>query len=494
MSGLHELSTSEIAAGVKGKKFSALEVFDDCLNRTLACDGSLDALITTVVEDGRRAAEAIDGRVARGEPLGPLAGVPTVLKDNMCTYKVRTTAGSRILGGWEPPYSATVWTLLSEAGATLLGKSNMDEFAMGNTTGTSAFGPTRNPWDTSRVPGGSSGGSAAAVAAAYVPFALGSDTGGSIRQPASYCGIYGLKPTYGLVSRYGLIAYGSSLDQIGPFARSMADIALVMSVIARHDPRDSTSVPGKSFDFTVRKGSDALRGKRVALVREFQDFTLDKPIADAMKRVAKICEDAGAEITEVSLPTVGRYAVACYYAIAASEAHTNLARYDGVRYGAEADEHAGTLREAFEDVRSKGFGVEVKSRIIAGTCLTEPVRSEEYYVAATRVRTLIAEEFHRAFESADCILQPVTPSMPERIGEVDDDATKGYEADLYTLPVNMAGLPGLTFFTGYAESGLPVGLQLVGHRWSDATLVDMGAALEEIIGSPRVPAVVKGAA
>jgi aspartyl-tRNA(Asn)/glutamyl-tRNA(Gln) amidotransferase subunit A len=364
----------------------------------------------------------------------------------------------------------------------------MDEFAMGNTTSTSAFGPTANPWDISRVPGGSSGGSAAVVAAGYTPFSLGSDTGGSIRQPASYCGICGMKPTYGLVSRYGLIAYGSSLDQIGPFARNIEDMALVMRILARHDPRDSTSVPGKNIDFTCREG--ALKKKRVALVREFRDFTLDAPIADAMTRAARLMEESGAEIVEVSLPTVARYAVACYYAIAASEAHTNLARYDGVRYGRAAPGAAG-LRKMYETVRSEGFGVEVKSRIIAGTCLTEPVRSEEYYVAATRVRTLIAEEFRRAFEGADCILQPVTPSLPEKIGEMDEDATKGYESDLYTLPVNMAGLPGLTFWTGYAgdfgeKTGLPVGLQLVGPRWSDGELLNIGFALEKILGTPKI--------
>jgi aspartyl-tRNA(Asn)/glutamyl-tRNA(Gln) amidotransferase subunit A len=325
------------------------------------------------------------------------------------------------------------------------------------------------------------------VAAAYAPFALGSDTGGSIRQPASYCGIYGLKPTYGLVSRYGLIAYGSSLDQIGPFTRSVEDMDLIMHVLARHDPQDSTSVDKSEIDFTSRekKGEKPLKGKRVALVKEFQDFTLDPPIAEAMKRSIRVFEEMGAEITQVSLPTVARYAVACYYAIAASEAHTNLARFDGVRYGYTVTTATG-LKEMFEEVRSKGFGAEVKSRIIAGTCLTEPVRSEEYYVAATRVRTLIAEEFKRAFENVDCILQPVTPSLPAKIGEADEDAMKGYESDLYTLPVNMAGLPGFSFCTGYSDSGLPVGLQLVGPRWSDKNLLDIGFELEKVLGAPKI--------
>ena len=482
-----EMNVRQVAAGVREKKFSAEEVFDKCLERALIHENKVTALITMTADTGREQAVKVDERVARGEDPGPLAGVPVILKDNMCTRGIRTTAGSRILGRWIPPYSATVWKLLSGAGAVLFGKANMDEFAMGNTTGSSAFGPTANPWDPSRVPGGSSGGSAAGVAAGYTPCALGSDTGGSIRQPASYCGVYGLKPTYGLVSRYGLIAYGSSLDQIGPFTRSIEDMALIMQIIARHDPNDSTSV-AKNIDFSLplgdKDGSIDLRGKRIALVKEFQGFTLDPPIADAMKRVVLLMEEAGAEVTEVGLPVVSRYAVACYYAIAASEAHTNLARFDGVRYGLEVTSASG-LKEMFEEVRSKGFGPEVKSRIIAGTCLTEPVRSEEYYVAATRVRTLIAAEFQKAFEGVDAILQPVTPSLPEKIGEVDEDVMKGYESDLYTLPVNMAGLPGLSFRVGYTSARLPVGLQLVGPRWSDKNLLDIGFELEKVLGAPQ---------
>ncbi|MDR1375985.1 MAG: aspartyl/glutamyl-tRNA amidotransferase subunit A, partial [Synergistaceae bacterium] len=365
---LYELGVGEIVEGVREKRFSALEVFDECLNRAFACESKLSALITTTADTGRAHAKQVDEHVAKGNPLGPLAGVPVILKDNICTHGIRTTAGSRILGRWAPPYSATVWELLSSAGAVLLGKANMDEFAMGNTCGTSAFGPTANPWDVSRVPGGSSGGSAASVAAGYVPFALGSDTGGSIRQPASYCGIYGLKPTYGLVSRYGLIAYGSSLDQIGPFARSVEDIDRIMRVLAHHDPKDSTSVGKKEIDFSSRredKGDKPLKGKRIALVKEFQDFTLDPPIADAMKRLIRIFEETGAEIVQVSLPTVARYAVACYYAIAASEAHTNLARFDGLRYGRGAGAADG-LVEAYAAARTQGFGQEVKRRILLG--------------------------------------------------------------------------------------------------------------------------------
>ena len=480
---LYELSARELAEGVRGKKFSALEVFDACLNRATACEGKLCALITKTADKGREQAKAVGAKIAKGEDAGPLSGVPVILKDNICTRGVQTTAGSRILKGWNPPYDATVWELLHAAGAVLLGKANMDEFAMGNTCGTSAYGPTANPWDLSRVPGGSSGGSAASVSAGYAPFALGSDTGGSIRQPAAFCGIYGLKPTYGLVSRSGVIAYGSSLDQVGPLARSIEDLALAMRVLACHDPKDSTSVRRDSVDFSGQEKS--LKGKRIALVKEFREFSLDPAIKDAMARIVGVLENEGAEIVEVSLPTVARYAVGCYYAIAASEANTNLARFDGVRYGPTTTTANG-IKEMFEEVRSEGFGTEVKSRIIAGTCLTEPVRSERYYVAATRVRTLIAEEFRKAFEGADHILQPVAPSLAGKIGQADEDAMKGYETDLYTLPVNLAGLPGLSFFTGYAGLGLPVGLQLVGPRWSDGDLLDAGRVLERKLGAPRI--------
>ena len=470
---LYELNLRDAITGLRDKKFSASELFDSCKARIDSCEGKIHAFITRTDSTPQPCAN----------PSGLLAGIPTVLKDNLCTRGIRTTAASKILGEWRPPYDATAWKSLKEAGAILMGKVNMDEFAMGNTCGNSAFGPTHNPNDISRVPGGSSGGSAAAVSAGYVPFSLGSDTGGSIRQPASFCGVYGLKPTYGMVSRYGLISYGSSLDQIGPFARTVEDLQVIMSVISGHDPMDSSSFRDRPHDFS-RKDDFSLKGKRVALVKEFQDFTLDAPIAEAMAKTRKILEDEGAIITEISLPVVARYAVACYYALAMSEAHTNLERYDGVRLGYTVKDAPG-IKEMFERVRSYGFGSEVKSRIIAGTCLTEPTRCEEYYVAATKVRTLIAQEFTRAFGETEFILQPVTPSLPGKIGEPEEDAMKGYETDLYTLPVNLAGLPGLSFFTGYAGS-LPVGLQLIGPRWSDSDLLNTGIILERHLGTPKI--------
>ncbi|MBQ4402356.1 MAG: aspartyl/glutamyl-tRNA amidotransferase subunit A, partial [Synergistaceae bacterium] len=350
---LYELNLWMLMEGLKAGNFSASEIFESCKKRIDQCEENIHALITRTDD------------VMPSHSDGILAGIPTIIKDNLCTKGLRTTAASRILGNWKPPYDATAWARLRDAGAVLMGKANMDEFAMGNTCGNSAFGPTRNPNDISLVPGGSSGGSAAAVSAGYVPFSLGSDTGGSIRQPASFCGVYGLKPTYGMVSRYGLISYGSSLDQIGPFARTVRDLQTVMSVISGHDPMDSSSFRDKAHDFTHNENV-SIEGKKIAVVKEFENFTLDAPIADAMTRVKKVLEDEGAIITEVSLPVVSKYAVACYYALAMSEAHTNLERYDGVRLGYTVKDATG-IKEMFERVRSYGFGAEVKARIIAGT-------------------------------------------------------------------------------------------------------------------------------
>ncbi|MBQ9897022.1 MAG: aspartyl/glutamyl-tRNA amidotransferase subunit A, partial [Synergistaceae bacterium] len=366
---LYELNLTDACEGVKSKKFSSLELFESCLNRINKLEPDVKALITLTADEGREAAKKADEKIAKGEALGALEGVPVILKDNLCTQGIKTTAGSKILGDWRPPYDATVWKLLREAGAVLMGKANLDEFAMGGSCQNSGYWPTKNPHDLTRVPGGSSGGSAASTAAAYTPLALGSDTGGSIRQPAAYCGIYGFKPTYGMVSRYGLISYGSSLDQIGPMARTVKDLQLAMSVLAQHDEMDSSSYREKNYDFTSNKLN--LKNKKVALVKEFKDFTLEEPIAKAIEKTKKVFEAAGAEIIEVSLPVIARYAVSCYYALAMSEAHTNLERYDGLRYGYTVKDSKG-IKEMFTDVRTQGFGAEVKRRIIAGTCLTEP--------------------------------------------------------------------------------------------------------------------------
>ena len=471
---LYELNLHEMIEGLKAKKFSADELLTSCQNRIDSLEKNLNALITRLD----------DKKISN--PSGILAGVPTILKDNICTRDIKTTAASKILGEWKPPYDATVWKLLRDAGSVLIGKANLDEFAMGSSCTKSAYGATKNPHDISRVPGGSSGGSAAAVAAGYVPFSLGSDTGGSIRQPASLCGVYGFKPTYGMVSRYGLISYGSSLDQIGPFARTVRDLQIVMSVLAHHDEMDSSSFREKNYDFSYDESKLNLKGKKIALVKEFQSFNLEPSIANAMDKIKKILEDEGAEIIEVSLPVVSKYSLACYYALAMSEAHTNLERYDGVRYGYTVQDASG-LKEMFERVRSYGFGPEVKYRIIAGTCLTEPSRCDEYYVAATKVRTLVAQEFARAFTQTDFILQPAASSKAPKIDELDQiDELKSYEADLYTLPVNLAGLPGLSFFTGYDDDNLPVGLQLIGARWSDPEILNAGIVIENHTGSPKI--------
>ena len=488
----YEMSAREIAAGVREKKFSATEVFEACLSRVQQYEDKLSALVTIATETGRAQAKRVDEKIAKGENAGLLAGVPVVVKDNICTHGVRTTASSRVLGDWAPPYDATVWALLAAEGAALIGKSGMDEFGTG-ISGKSAFSQIANPWDTSRTPGGSSGGSAAAVAAGYAPLALGSDTGGSIRLPAAFCGIYGLKPTYGLLSRYGLIAYGSSFDQAGPFVRCMDDMALAAQILGQHDPKDPTSISKKEINFAQRSGT--LKGKKIAIVKEFMAFPLDQPVVDAMKNTVRLFEEAGAEIVEVSLPTVTRYAIPCYDAIVRMEAQTNLARFDGVRYGHTAT--AAGMRDMFETVRSEGFGLNAKYRILAGTLLTQPDCYEEYYMAAKRVRTLIAEEFRKTFEGAgkstgkiDCILQPVSPSLPGKIGESMGDE-KGYALDLYTLSTNVAGLPGFSFRAGEAKESpaspvLPVGLQLIGPRWSDENLLDIGFELEKILGVPKL--------
>jgi aspartyl-tRNA(Asn)/glutamyl-tRNA(Gln) amidotransferase subunit A len=471
------MGARKIAAGVRDKKFSASEVFEDCLKRAEDREGELSALITVTAEAGRARAKQIDELVAKGENPGLLAGVPVVLKDNICTHGIRTTAGSRALDNWSPPYDATAWALLAGEGAVLLGKGNMDEFGAG-VSGKSAFAATANPRDSTKEAGGSSGGSAAAVAAGYVPVSLGSDTGGSIRIPASYCGIYGLKPTYGLVSRNGLASLASSLDQIGPFARDVEDMALVMRILTRHDPKDSTSVSKNEIDFTKR--TDTLKGRRLAVVKEYMALPVDQRVAEAMKRTMSLFEESGAEVVEISLPTTARHAMACYYMIMTAEAHTSFARFDGVRFG-RAAEGSSSARDMFEAVRSEGFGANVKSRIITGTYLAAPGPYEEYYEAATRVRALIAEEFNKAFAGGiDCILQPVTPSLPRGLSE---NTARGHEL-VYTMPANLAGLPGFSFPAGHADSGL----QIIGPRWSDGELLDIGSELEKIFGAPKIAA------
>jgi len=475
------MSAASIASAVRRKEVSPVEVAEAFLGRIRAFDGRVRALLFVDEEGVLRRARELEARVARGEAEGLLLGVPVVVKDNICTKGVPTTCGSRILEGWRPPYDATVVEMLLAEGALIVGKANMDEFAMGSSTEYSAFGPTRNPHDLARVPGGSSGGSAAAVASLFCPISLGSDTGGSIRQPAAFCGVYGLKPTYGVVSRYGLVAFASSLDQIGPFARFAEDLCLAMRAIGREDPRDSTSIRrGRPrFDGLSPR---PLKGLRVGLVREISDFRLDEAVESALEGAIRRLEGEGASFVEVSLPHL-EHALPCYYIVAPAEASSNLARYDGVRYGPSAD--APSVEDLFRTVRGRGFGAEVKRRIMIGTFVLSSGYYDAYYLTAQKARTLVASDFDRAFSACDLILMPTSPTLPFRFGERTSDPISMYLSDVFTIPVNLAGICGLSFNAGYSGEGLPVGLQLIGGWGRDDLLLEVALSLEELFGVPR---------
>jgi len=473
-------SAAEIASGVKRGDISTAELVESVFQTIEAQEGQLNALITPLKERAQKDAEKIDTLVKTKKAECPLAGVPVVVKDNMCTEGIPTTCGSKILEGWEPPYDAWVIRKLREAGAVVVGKSNMDEFAMGSSTEHSAYGPTSNPWDIERVPGGSSGGSAASVSAGYVPVALGSDTGGSIRQPAAFCGVYGFKPTYGLVSRFGLVAFASSLDQIGPFARNVEDLALMLNVISPHDPQDATCVGGERPDYVsaARKGS--LGGLKIGIVPEFLNEAVDQELAGAVSMTVDILQDAGASVVDVRLPNAGKVGLPCYYIIAPAEASSNLARYDGIRYGRR--EEADDLMGQYLKTRGAGFGSEVKRRILTGTYVLSSGYYDAYYLKALKVRRLICREFDQAFKDADVIVMPTTPSLPFRKGELVDDPVQMYMSDVFTLPVNLAGLPGLSMYVGSSQTGLPLGVQIVAPRWEECRLLQCGRAVESALG------------
>ena len=447
---------------------------DAALDRIARVDPALHAFLHVAGERARQEARRWDDRYARGaDGLPPLAGLPVALKDNLCTQAIPTTAGSRILDGWAPPYDAAVVERLRAAGAVLIGKTNLDEFAMGSSTENSAFGPTRNPWDRTRVPGGSSGGSAAAVAAGLVPLALGSDTGGSIRQPAGFCGVVGLKPTYGRVSRYGLIAFASSLDQIGPMSRCVEDAALLLGVLAGRDARDSTTADAPVPDFPAAlKGG--VQGLRIGLPREAFGEGLTGEVGEVVTRAADTLRDLGATLVEIELPTIA-YALPTYYLIATSEASTNLARYDGVQYGLRVP--SADLYGMYTGTRAQGFGAEVKRRIMLGTYALSAGYYEGFFLKAQRVRTLIRQDFDAAFASIDLVLMPTSPTVPFGLGEKTADPLAMYLADVYTIPVNLAGLPGVSIPCGFAR-GLPVGLQLIGRAFDEVTVLRAAYAYE----------------
>ncbi|WAH36450.1 Asp-tRNA(Asn)/Glu-tRNA(Gln) amidotransferase subunit GatA [Alicyclobacillus dauci] len=460
-------SVKEILASIQKGETTAADWVKTSLDAIEKIDGELKSFLTVTAD------HATD--LADKKPTGPLGGVPYALKDNMVTEGIRSTAASRILENYVPPYNATVENKLRSAGGVLVGKTNMDEFAMGSSTETSAFQKTLNPYGRGHVPGGSSGGSAAAVAAGLVPFALGSDTGGSIRQPAAFCGVFGLKPTYGRVSRYGLMAFASSLDQIGPFTRTAEDAAIVMNAISGYDERDSTSAKVGTEDFTadLNKG---VKGLRIGIVRNLTEEGLNPAIKAAVDGAIRALQGAGAEVVEVDLPH-SEYAVATYYLIAPAEASSNLARYDGVRYGRRAE--ASSMIDLFEQSRSQGFGMEVKRRIIIGTYALSSGYYDAYYKRAQQMRTLIRQDYETAFESCDVIVMPTTPTTAFKLGEKADDPLEMYLNDMYTIPANLAGIPGASIPCGFVD-GLPVGLQILAKPFDERTILRVSHAYEQL--------------
>ena len=488
MACFDELTAAQIAAGVGAGTFSAEDVARAALDAITARDKSVAAFLQVTPEAALEAARATDAARARGEKLGPLAGVPVAVKDNMNQVGTRTTCASRMLENYESPYTATCVQRLIDAGATPVGKTNMDEFAFGSSTETSAFARTNNPWDTDRVPGGSSGGSAAAVAAGEVPLSLGSDTGGSIRQPAALCGVFGMKPTYGVVSRYGVVAFGSSLDQVGPFGRTVEDVALGMSALVAggSDPLDSTSQPCDT-DF-LGCLDEGVEGARVGVIPQLLNAEgLSPEVAAAVRGAADKLEAAGAKIVEVELPHMDA-AIAAYYVIGPAEAFSNLARFDGVRYGYQ-EPGCATLAEQSSLSRAHGFGIEAKRRQMLGAYLLSSGVYDEYYFAAQKARTLITGDYRRAFERADVLLMPAAPRAAWRFGEISDP-TQMYLSDVFTVPINIAGNGGISVPLGLgSDSGLPVAAQLVAPSFGDAALIRFAAALERAYGAaPVAPA------
>jgi aspartyl-tRNA(Asn)/glutamyl-tRNA(Gln) amidotransferase subunit A len=472
-------SISELHQQLVNKERSAVEIAQEYLERIDKLEPKLKSFLCVTADRAIEQARRVDAKIAAGEDIGLLAGVPVAVKDNICTRGVPTTCASKILENFVPPYDATVVQKLQEADAVIVGKTNLDEFGMGSSTETSAFENTSNPWDVERVPGGSSGGSAAAVAARESMVALGTDTGGSIRQPASLCGVVGLKPTYGLVSRYGLVAYASSLDQIGSFGRTIEDAAILLKAIAGYDPKDSTSINVPIPDY-VKNLRPNLRPKgqiRIGVIKETFGEGLDAEVKDGVTKAMELLQDLGAEIQVISCPRF-RYGLATYYVIATSEASANLARFDGVKYGFR-DRDAETLLDMYGTTRAKGFGSEVKRRIMLGTYALSAGYYDAYYLKAQKVRTLIKEDFDRAFALVDILACPTSPTTAFKIGEKADDPLSMYLSDLMTIPVNLAGLPALSLPCGFDSKRLPIGLQLIGNVLKESQLFEVGRVYQE---------------
>ncbi|MDY3917692.1 MAG: Asp-tRNA(Asn)/Glu-tRNA(Gln) amidotransferase subunit GatA [Candidatus Limivivens sp.] len=470
------LTALELGKKIKAKEITAVEAARESLAQIRALEDTVHAFVTVDEEGALKKAAEVQQRIEDGTLTGPLAGVPVAIKDNLCTEGMLTTCSSRILYNFKPTYSAQAVLNLEKAGAVILGKTNMDEFAMGSTTETSAFGVTRNPWNPDHVPGGSSGGSCAAVAAGECFYALGSDTGGSIRQPSSFCGVTGIKPTYGTVSRYGLIAYGSSLDQIGPVARDVSDCAAVLEAIASYDQKDSTSVKREDTDFTSALVDD-VRGLRIGIPRDYFGEGLDPEVSRAVLDGARALEAKGAILEEFDLSLVD-YAIPAYYVIAAAEASSNLARFDGVKYGYRAEEYEG-LHNMYKKSRSEGFGPEVKRRIMLGSFVLSSGYYDAYYLKALRTKALIKQAFDKAFEKFDVILGPAAPTTAPKLGASLSDPLKMYLGDIYTISVNLAGLPGMTVPCGKDSKGLPIGMQLIGDCFQEKKIIRAAYAFEK---------------
>lgn len=466
--GLTSLTAVELAKKIKAKEITVAEAVQAALDAIEQREEKVNSFVTVDREGALRQAEKVQKKIDDGTLTGPLAGVPIAIKDNICTKGLRTTCSSKILEGFVPTYNAQAVENLIEAGAVIIGKTNMDEFAMGSTTETSAFGSTKNPWDLQRVPGGSSGGSCAAVAAEECYCALGSDTGGSIRQPSSFCGVTGIKPTYGTVSRYGLIAYGSSLDQIGPVAKDVTDCATILEVIASYDKKDSTSMERKDLDFTSALVED-VKGMKIGIPLDYFKEGIDPQVKKAVLDAAKVLEEKGAILEEFELGLV-EYAIPAYYVIASAEASSNLARFDGVKYGYRTKEYEG-LHSMYKRSRSEGFGPEVKRRIMLGSFVLSSGYYDAYYLKALRTKALIKQEFDRAFSKYDLILGPAAPTTAPKIGESLKDPIKMYLGDIYTISVNLAGLPGISVPCGRDDNGLPIGLQLIADRFEEKKII-----------------------
>ena len=472
---LYQMTAHQLHQLLLRKEVTSREITESVLRRVEEVEGRIHAYITLTPEMALEQSAAADLRIQKGE-AGPMTGIPLAIKDLICTQGVRTTCGSHILENFTPPYDATVTQKLKAAGAVFIGKANMDEFAMGSSTENSSFGPTRNPWDLDRIPGGSSGGSAAAVAADDCIVSLGSDPGGSIRQPAACCGILGMKPTYGRVSRYGLVAFASSLDQIGPFGKDVRDTALLLNAISGHEPRDSTSVDLPVPDYTQALMED-VRGMVLGVPRETFGQGVDPEVAGSVREAIEVLKRLGAKTVDVSLPH-SDYALAVYYIIAPCEASSNLARYDGVKYGFRA---RGTedLLDMYQETRWQGFGAEVKRRIMLGTYALSAGYYDAYYLKASRVRTLIRKDFEEAFQKCDALILPTAPTPAFRVGEKVDDPLQMYLSDIFTIPCNLAGLPGLSLPCGFTGKGLPVGLQILGNFFQEEKILRVAWAYEQ---------------